>query len=119
MRRTSWRRRRLFFRTIRLEIEPESERVNQRKEKVKHLFLTAEERNYQWARGVKTGTYDETFREYAIMKEMHWSWDDLENIPEVTYASFVRIMNLEAKERAKESKNAGRSGNKLGSKRSS
>jgi len=74
--------------------------------KVKHYFDTSEERLYQWKRGVTTGTHDETFREYMVMKEMHWSWEDLENIPEIVYLSFNRIMGFEAKERERESKNA-------------
>jgi len=48
------------------------------------------------------------------MKEMHWSWEDLENIPEITYLSIVRIMGFEAKDR--EQKNAN-SRNGLDSKR--
>lgn len=51
-----------------------------------------------------------------IMKEMHWSWEDLECVPEFTYLSMLRIMSIEAKERKKESKNA--RGNGLDSKRS-
>lgn len=57
-------------------------------------------------KGVKSGTSDETFRDYIVMKEMNWSWDDLENIPEIVYASFMRILNFVGKEREKESKNA-------------
>lgn len=87
-------------------ISTELERKSARPEKVKHYFETTEERLYQWNKGIKTGTYDETFREYMVMKEMHWSWEDLENIPELTYLSFSRIMGFEAKERNKESKDA-------------
>lgn len=67
-------------------------------------------------KGIKSGTYDETFRDYIVMKEMHWSWDDLEQVPEFTYLAMLRIMSIEGRERKKESKNAG-TGNKLDSKR--
>jgi hypothetical protein len=51
------------------------------------------------------------------MKEMHWSWNDLMEIPESIYASMGRIMSIEAKEREKESKRGKSAGNKLGSQR--
>lgn len=53
-----------------------------------------------------------------VMKELHWSWEDLMNVPEVMYVSMVRIMGFEAKEREREQKNAGKSRTGLDSKRS-
>ena len=50
---------------------------------------------------------------------MHWSWDELMELPEFMYASMGRIMSIESKEREKENKRGKSAGNKLGSKRHS
>ena len=51
---------------------------------------------------MKKGTTDNTFREYAVMKAMRWSWDELMNVPEEIYQSIIRIMGVEGRERSKE-----------------
>lgn len=49
-----------------------------------------------------------------VLKEMHWSWNDLMEIPEREYQAYIRIMGIEGKERKNASERS-RSGNKMGS----
>jgi len=74
---------------------------------VKHLFGTdAYEKIYRWRKGLNEGTNDEIFREYVLMKEMGWSWNELMDTPEEIYLSLLRIISIKAKDEIKRSKEA-------------
>lgn len=58
--------------------------------------------------------HDDIFNDLAIMKQMGWSWNDLNTIPERVYLSAGRILSLQAKHAEQEREKAKREGQKKG-----
>jgi hypothetical protein len=61
--------------------------------------LSAKERIRLYKRAIRGEGNNEEYQDYVVMKEMGWSWEDLENTPETVYQSVLRIVSLEAKEK--------------------
>lgn len=46
----------------------------------------------EWKKGFREGTSDQFFAEYVIVSEMHWTWDDIENMPEFEYLKLQKLI---------------------------
>jgi len=58
-----------------------------------------------WAFLVKgQGRISKSYLDYTVMKEMGWSWQELQECPQSVYEGIVRYLNTEAKFSKRESK---------------
>lgn len=63
----------------------------------------------EWHKGFSSGTTEPLFHEYIVLSEMHWSWDDLYNIPEREYLGIQKILQIKG---IKQNKNINEVNNK-------
>ena len=68
--------------------------------KIKYFLKsrTAREKILEFKKAIRGSAFSERYLEFVVMKEMGWSWEELNQTPEEVYLDILRIISLKNKE---------------------
>lgn len=66
------------------------------------LDNSAEKKIWEWKKGFRTGTSDPIFQDFHVMTGMNLSPDEVDNLSEYRFQSYIRLLQLKSKEESKQ-----------------